>query len=247
MAYILCQNLYLNTYTDKCNFGFGEMRRGLAMRVLIVDQHPLFREALGNLLEQLYPGAAVFEVGLVEEAVGVLAQYDHFDLIILDIFLPGEDSVANLTLLQDKARGTPIVIMSCVDDPDAVRDVLGRGVRGYITKSAGAGDVKNALHLILAGEIYISPSILIESQQHPAAHSPVETTHGGCRSDMARLTPRQQEVFHLIAQGLPNKAIARQLKCSDGTVKLHVSAILRALQVHNRTEAVKAAVQMGMA
>ncbi|MGB5598261.1 response regulator transcription factor [Thiothrix litoralis] len=215
------------------------------MRILIVDDQPLFREALGSLLEHFYPGAAVFEVGSVEEAVGVLCQYANFDLIMLDVFLPGGTGVAALALIKEKVQQTPVVIMSGADDAEIARKLIEHGARGYIAKSAGAGDVKNALHLILAGEIYISPSMLAEAKSSlpsDSGNSPPPTMPDSDEMPgMAGLTPRQREVFRLMARGLPNKSIARELSCSDGTIKLHVSAILRALHARNRTEAVQMA------
>ncbi len=215
------------------------------MRILIVDDQPLFREALGSLLERFYPGAAVFEVGSVEEAVGVLCQYANFDLIMLDVFLPGGTGVAALALIKEKVQQTPVVIMSGADDAEIARKLIEHGARGYIAKSAGAGDVKNALHLILAGEIYISPSMLAEAKSSlpsDSRNSPPPTMPDSDEMPgMAGLTPRQREVFRLMARGLPNKSIARELSCSDGTIKLHVSAILRALHARNRTEAVQMA------
>ena len=217
------------------------------MRILIVDDHPLFREALGSLLESFYPGASVFEVGSVEEAIGVLNQYTKFDLVVLDIFLPGNAGLIGFALIKEKALQTPVVIMSGADDAAVAHRLIEHGARGYIAKSAGMGDVKNALHLILAGEIYISPSMLAEAKKSVSTTylqaKPIEPR----QPDVSGLTPRQQEVFQLMAQGLPNKSIATKLNCSDGTVKLHVSAILRTLHARNRTEAVLAASRLGVA
>ncbi|MEN9424804.1 MAG: hypothetical protein RL122_2187 [Pseudomonadota bacterium] len=211
------------------------------MRILIVDEQPLFREALGNLLERFYPSASVFEVSSVEEAAGVLNQYVQFDLIILEIFSSSQQGLVSLAMLQEKSPNARLVVMSGADDSGAARAVIEHGARGYITKLAGGSDVRNALHLILAGEIYISPSMLAEGK--PRIVTPSVPVVAGVTADasaVARLTPRQQEVFRLMAQGLPNKSIASRLKCSDGTVKLHVSAILRTLHARNRTEAVRA-------
>ena len=216
------------------------------MRILIVDDHPLFREALGSLLERFYPSAAVFEVGSVEEAAGVVRQYAPFDLIMLDVFLPGQSGVAGLeTLHASVAANTPIVIMSGSDNSEMMNQALAKGARGYIAKSAGVGDVKNALHLILAGEIYISPSMLAEVRQRAEPKAPPPPTVPP-PTDNSGLTPRQRDVIRLMARGLPNKSIARELNCSDGTVKLHVSAILRTLHASNRTEAVQAATRLGV-
>ncbi len=216
------------------------------MRILIVDDHPLFREALGSLLERFYPSAAVFEVGSVEEAAGVVRQYAPFDLIMLDVFLPGQNGVAGLeTLHANLAAETPIVIMSGSDNSEMMNQALAKGARGYIAKSAGVGDVKNALHLILAGEIYISPSMLAEVRQRAEPKDPPPPNLSP-QTDNSGLTPRQRDVIRLMARGLPNKSIARELNCSDGTVKLHVSAILRTLHARNRTEAVQAATRLGV-
>lgn len=215
------------------------------MRILIVDDHPIFREALGSLLERFYPGAAVFEVSSVGEAIGVLTQYVEFDLIMLDVFVPSEDEVMGLALLLEKAPQTPVVIMSGANNADFAHKLIEQGARGYIAKSAGAGEVKNALHLILAGEIYISPSLLAGKESWAVAEPEDESMSAEPETDdlagVAGLTPRQQAVLRLMAKGLPNKSIAKELHCSDGTVKLHVSAILRALHARNRTEAVLAA------
>jgi Response regulator containing a CheY-like receiver domain and an HTH DNA-binding domain len=216
------------------------------MRILIVDDHPLFREALGSLLERFYPSAAVFEVGSVEEAEGVVRQYAPFDLIMLDVLLPGQSGVAGLeTLHANVTTDTPIVIMSGSDNSEMMNQALAKGARGYIAKSAGVGDVKNALHLILAGEIYISPSMLAEVRQRAETKDPPPPNLLP-PVDNSGLTPRQRDVIRLMARGLPNKSIARELNCSDGTVKLHVSAILRTLHARNRTEAVQEATRLGV-
>ncbi|OQX15964.1 MAG: hypothetical protein BWK73_05395 [Thiothrix lacustris] len=221
------------------------------MRILIVDGQPLFREGLGSLLGRFYPSAAVFEVGSVEEATGMLSQYVQFDLIILEIFSPGTQGLASVAILREKFPNALLVVMSGVDDSGAAITIIEHGARGYITKSAGVGDVRNAMHLILKGEIYISPSMLAGDKSPlalaaaPIVAAPIVAAPivaGGVAANasaVAGLTPRQQEVFRLMAQGLPNKSIASRLKCSDGTVKLHVSAILRALHARNRTEAVR--------
>jgi DNA-binding NarL/FixJ family response regulator len=207
------------------------------MRILIVDEQPLFREALGIHLEAMYPEATVFEANSVAEAQGVLSMYARFALIILDASVPGLKGLEWLTILRKTSPDSKIVIISCLADPAVAKELLQQGASGYIAKTAGAGDVRNAIHLVLAGEVYLSPSLLIDKSgefSSPAVRLPAPAaTH--------LLTPRQREVMSLMAEGLPNKAIAERLQCSDGTVKLHVSAIFRALGARNRTEAVQAA------
>lgn len=206
------------------------------MRILIVEGQPLFREALAMHLKVIYPGSAVFETGTVAEATGVLEAYTQFELIVLDISAPEMEGVARLCALRDKALGSKIVVMSYLDDPAVAKSALGQGANGYIAKSAGASELRNALHLVLAGEIYISPCLLVGNMLTAIPHGVAASLQ---KSPNLPLTPKQLEVFQLMAKGLPNKSIATQLNCSDGTVKLHVSAILKALKVKNRTEAAR--------
>jgi DNA-binding NarL/FixJ family response regulator len=212
------------------------------MRMLIVDEQPLFREALAMHLEAMYPGVAVFEADNVAEALGMLDMYVHFDLIVLDIPVSKTEGVAWLHALREVSPDSKFVVMSCWDDTARAKALIGQGANGYIAKSAGAGEVRNAMHLILAGEIYISPSLLRGETTATVCNTVVTTPAMGVHFS---LTPRQTEILHLMTQGLPNKSIANRLNCSGGTVKLHVSAILRALQVHNRTEAVRLVARMG--
>ena len=210
------------------------------MRILIIDEQPLFREALATHLEAIYPGSAVFEVSTLVEAQGVLEVYANFALIVLDISVPDTESIAWVCALRSKAPESKIAVMSCLDAPSMAKAIIGQGASGYISKSAGAGEVRSALHLILAGEIYISPAVLVGKDRESTHHKVILPTDR--LAEVLPLTTRQMDVFRLMAMGLPNKSIASRLNCSDGTVKLHVSAILKALHVRNRTEAV----QIGM-
>ena len=221
------------------------------MRILIVDDHPLFREALSVHLESIYPGSSVFEAASIAEAMGVIRLYGHFDLIMLDVSLPDARGVSGLLELRKLVLDTRIVVMSGGDDPDVAKDLVEKGAQGYIAKSSGGHEVKSALHLVLAGEIYISPWMLA-GQKNPVLPSrpqDIASSQTGPSGDSANttLTLRQRDVLRLMAKGLPNKLIARELNCSDGTVKLHVSAILRALHARNRTEAVQVAARIGVA
>ncbi len=212
------------------------------MRILLVDEQPLFREALGKHLEAMYPEATVFETNTIKEAQGVLAMYAHFELIIMDVSLAQTCGAEWLMVLHQASPKSKIIVMSCLDNTAMAKELLQQGASGYITKSAAVGDVRNAIHLVLAGEIYISPSLLSEKLS-PMSEQKIRLS---TVNQTQLLTQRQQEVISLLAEGLPNKMIAARLNCSDGTVKLHVSAILRALGVRNRTEAVQAALHLGL-
>lgn len=216
------------------------------MRVLIVDDHPLFREVLGLHMKEYFPDARLFDAGSVGEAVGVLSAYAGFDLILLDVSMPGMDGITGMTLIREQAPGTPIIIMSGMSDGGVARAALDAGASGYIAKTTGGRELKNALGLILLGEHYISASVLAE----PAADPPSHTASSAQAEDEAigeyGMTPRQLEVCRLLMAGYPNKLIARKLDCAEGTVRLHVSAVLRALNARNRTEAARAALRLGI-
>lgn len=214
------------------------------MRILTVDDHPLFREAVVRLLENVCPGASIFEAGSMAEAKGILNLYDHFDLILLDISLPDVTGISGIHETRKLAGDALLVILSELDDPLLAKAAIGEGAKGFITKSAGGRDIRNALHLILAGEIYISPSMLVSKTVRQDAPTDIEVVEAAPLNVV--LTARQQEVFGLMVQGLSNKSIARSLNCSEGTVKLHVSAILRILHARNRTEAVQVSSRLAL-
>lgn len=224
------------------------------MRILIIDDHPLFRESLRTYVEDCCPDASIREVGTVAEALAVLGEYDDFGLITLDVSLPGMDGISGISPIRQLAPATPLVVMSGLGDASTAHAVLAQGADGYISKSTDGRELRNALHLILRGESYISPCLLTSqlagtettaltplalaaAPQPPPAEEPVGE-YG--------MTPRQLAVCRLLMAGLPNKVIARRLDCAEGTVRLHVSAVLRALNVHNRTEAVQAALRLGI-
>lgn len=221
------------------------------MRILIVDDHPLFREVLRAHMGDCFPEARLFDAGSVGEAVGVLSAYAGFDLILLDVSMPGMDGVTGLALIREKTPSTPIAILSGTGDAELARVALEAGANGYISKTAGGREIKNALDLILFGEQYISPSVLAEQPSVGASTSSHSASSLQAQAENEAvgeygMTPRQLEVCRLLMAGLPNKLIARRLDCAEGTVRLHVSAVLRALNAHNRTEAARAALRLGI-
>lgn len=224
------------------------------MRILIIDDHPLFRESLREHVEDCCPDASIREVGSVAEALAVLAEYDDFGLITLDVSLPGMDGISGISPIRQLTPATPIVVMSGIGDASKAHAALTRGANGYISKSTGGRELRNALHLILRGETYISPCLLTRQLERaettplaPLAFAPAPLPPAAEESPGEwGMTPRQLEVCRLLLAGLPNKAIARRLDCAEGTVRLHVSAVLRALNVRNRTEAVQAALRLGI-
>jgi two-component system nitrate/nitrite response regulator NarL len=210
------------------------------MRILVVDDHTLFREALIPLLEQMADAVCVIEAATDAEALAATRLYDDLSLIVLDLGLSGKPGVAGLRSLRESVPDVPVVVLSGETDPKIIRDTIDAGARGFIPKSIGIHGLHNALGSVLKGEIYLPLGLLAEESGEVAA-SPESASNS-----LSGLSQRQLDVLQLLARGLPNKSIARQLGVSEGTVKLHVSAILRSLGARNRTEAVREAVRRGL-
>ena len=252
------------------------------MRILIVDDHCLFREATGLILERLTDRVTLIEAGDAEEALRLVEHYRELDLILLDLALPGCGGLEAIERILAIAPGTPIAVLSGSEDPRRVTAAIDAGACGFIPKSASSHEFISALRIVLDGEIYLPPRYLhapladtctdaaanaaANAATSPAANAATSAatavtatiaTAADSNGDAASgertaaatgayLTARQQRVLELLAEGLPNKLIARELSLSDATVKLHVSAILRELGVRNRTEAVVLATQRGL-
>jgi DNA-binding NarL/FixJ family response regulator len=210
------------------------------MRILIVDDHILFRESLALLLKEHRPEVRLIEASTGTDALQAVALYEDFDLILLDLLLPGQGGLEVLPQLRETAPTIPVMVLSGTEDRTAAIAALELGAVGYVHKSAGSQEMRNALDLVLQGEIY-APLAMLATQEPAPARAP----SGSAAPIPCGLTTRQLDVLKLLAQGLPNKSIARTLDLSEATVKLHVSAILRALGTRNRTEAVLKATQRG--
>jgi DNA-binding NarL/FixJ family response regulator len=210
------------------------------MRILVADDHELFREGLRHILGQLEEGVVVIEARDFDEAVCAAEREPAIDVVLLDLNMPGgpwSDGLQRLrSILGDEAR---IVILSATDDQHLVRQAVSLGAAGFIPKTASSRVMLSALNLILSGGVYLPPAMLEQALQ--SGHAPA--TNDGANF----LTPRQRDVLTLLVQGKSNKEIARVLDLAEGTVKLHVTAILKSLNVNNRTRAVVAAAQLGLA
>ncbi|MFG6430658.1 response regulator [Roseateles sp. LYH14W] len=221
------------------------------MRILLIDDHALFREGVAMLLKPLVDGLQTWEAGSCEEAFEVLAQRGSVDLVLIDLGLPGLSGLEGLKRLRADHPDAPVVVMSSADDKDTVLAVLDAGAMGFIPKSSTSQVMLGALRLILAKGIYLPPSVFLAARAAPAASpapapaTAVVAASGRQPADLG-MTPRQADVLHLLLQGKPAKLIGRQLNLSLSTVKAHTSAVLRALNVTTRTQAVLAASRMGL-
>lgn len=212
------------------------------MHILLVDDHTLFREALLHVLKQLDENAVVFEAGNAEEAAQLISHTRNLDLVLLDIDLPDIDGLTALPDLRELAPTVPIVVLSGSETAAHVVRAMDNGAVGYIPKSCSSHEMLGALRIVMQGDVYIPPKLLgkLGTSALPLIPS------NDLKSTSGILTSRQIEVLRLLAQGLPNKSIARKLQLAEGTVKLHIVAILRALDARNRTEAVMEASRLGL-
>jgi DNA-binding NarL/FixJ family response regulator len=216
------------------------------MKFLVVDDHELIREAMRGALKQLDGEATILEAAHSQQAMPLIEENADLDLILLDLNLPDRDGFSVLVELRKSHPSVSVVVMSAQQDHDSVVKALNLGALGFIPKSATRKVILGALQLVMSGGIYIPPQAL-PPEQPPLTSPPVSISQakpetGADKASPADLglTGRQIDVLALIMQGKSNKAICRVLDLSEPTVKSHVSAILRALNVSNRTEIVVA-------
>jgi DNA-binding NarL/FixJ family response regulator len=232
--------IWLDGAKDVTLCGILSIYKLVTMRILIADDHTLFLEGLRLQLEAHDPSMQVQEAADFDTVFEQVRQTGPPDLVLIDLAMPGMDWRQALPLLRKHCPDAPVVVVSASDARDDILAALNCGAAGYIPKSSPGKVMLRALELVLSGGIYVPPEVLswVERGGKPAATS--ETA--AARS----LTPRQIEVLSLMAKGQSNKMIARTLKLAEGTVKLHVAAILKALGVGNRAHAVLVAVQTGV-
>lgn len=208
------------------------------MKILVIDDHVLIRQAMAGVLKKLKRDAVLLEAPNGAEAMQRLAANADTELILLDLTLPDRDGFAVLAELRERYPDAAVVVLSAEQDPEIVRRALDFGARGYIPKSAKADVIINALRLVVAGGVYIPPEILSGGLSSPPQVRYAAADNALASPEAAGLTERQIDVLALIMQGKNNKTICRALNLAEPTVKNHVTAILRALKVSSRTEAV---------
>ena len=209
------------------------------MKILVIDDHPLIQEALRHVLAALDPSLEFIQAQDASETHAALSREPDTDLILLDLALPGCDGFELLSELRREWPGMPVLVLSATHDRETVEHALDLGAMGFIPKTANTRVLLEALQLVLAGGVYV-PS----ESAHPCAN--VRSRSAVTRPEQLGLTLRQADVLKLLVQGKPNKLICRDLTLSEGTVKVHVSAILKALRVHSRTEAIAVLARRGI-
>lgn len=211
------------------------------MKLLIVDDHPVLRAGLVALLGHVGPGAIVLEAGSAQEALDLVEQHADLDVIVLDLVMPGMGGLPAISEFGRVRPDLPVVVLSSSEDPQDARKALEQGALGYVPKSASQHTLLAAIRLVLDGDLYVPPLTLGEIA--PARLRSLRTRAG---SVGPILTDRQVDVLRRLSAGHPNKIIALDLDLSEKTVKAHITAIFKALNVVNRTQAAAVGREAGL-
>ena len=204
-------------------------------RLMIADDHPLFRGALREAVSGLFEKPDIAEAGSFEDVTRQLERGAEIDLILLDLSMPGVRGFSGLMYLRAQYPSVPIIVVSANDDPAVIRRCMDFGASGFIPKTLGVEAMRVAIARVLEGGVWTPPDIELGPSDAPTA---------GMIARLALLTPQQVRVLMMLSEGLLNKQIAYELGVSEATIKAHVSAILQKLGVESRTQAVIAAARI---
>jgi DNA-binding NarL/FixJ family response regulator len=213
-----------------------EMTAAASTRLVIADDHPLFRDALRQAVAGVVTSATIDEAGSFEDLTALLEQDSEVDLILLDLTMPGISGFSGLIYLRAQYPAVPVVVVSASDDVGTIRRSLDFGASGFIPKRFGVDTLRDAILKVMDGDVWIPPDTDLTAAADP------EMTR--LRDRLITLTPQQVRVLMMLSEGLLNKQIAYELGVSEATIKAHVSAILQKLGVESRTQAVIAAAKI---
>jgi two-component system nitrate/nitrite response regulator NarL len=211
------------------------------MKILVVDDHPIYRKGLVALLDQMEPDAVLLQANDAAQALVVIAEHDDLDVVILDLLIPGMDGLRAIAEFGQIRPELPVIILSSSENPADVRSALANGALGYVPKSAAEHTLLSAIRVVLNGDVYVPPFVIVET-----ASTQSGALKTAARSDRPVLTDRQIEVLQRISAGQLNKIIAAELGLSEKTVKSHITAIFKALNVMNRSQAAAAGREAGL-
>ncbi len=228
------------------------------MRILIADDHELFLQGLEFIIRKNYPEAEIILANSYTDIFKIIVEQKNFDLILTDLAMPGATWYEALQKIHTECPDVPIIIISAVFDRSILQKTFDIGVSGYVSKSFSNNLIISAINLVLAGGMYIPPEVMqisitttpepmreLIEQLNSAKDNNHHNSHNNGTADKI-LTPRQTDVLQCLAEGLPNKLIAHKLGLTEGTIKIHITLLMRALEVTNRLAAVRKATQLGL-
>jgi len=202
---------------------------GTELTIIIADDHPLFRTALVQAVHMALEQVNLLEADSIASLLQQLEATGEVDLLLLDLKMPGANGFSGLTHLRSQYPDLPVVVISANEDPQVIRQAMHLGASGFIPKSSPMKQLVSALHEIIAGNSWFPPGI---------EEIPPTPEQQALAARLASLTPQQYRVLVMLNEGLLNKQIAYELGVSEATIKAHVTAIFRKLEVKNRTQAV---------
>jgi len=205
------------------------------MKVILADDHELFRGGFSLLFTQLEAGAVVLEACDLEGAMKLAVDHPDADLLLLDLDMPGMNGPTGIRQVAEAHPQLPVIVLSASEARESVQAVIAAGALGFIPKSANSAVMQSAVRLVLSGGVYLPAELIMTN-----------ATDAPSLDDPVKLTGRQRDVLRLLASGMSNKQICRELGLGEGTIKVHIAATFRALDVGNRTEAANVARRLGL-
>jgi DNA-binding NarL/FixJ family response regulator len=199
--------------------------------VVIADDHPIFRQAIRQALEQACEQCDISEANDFDALDALLEQHSDYDMVLLDLYMPGVEGFSGLLYLGRAYPDLPVVMISANEDPEVMQRAVDYGASGYIPKSSSVTEIIEAISAVLNGDVWMPAKASMASNG-------VSTAEAQAAERLRQLTPQQFRVLNMMCRGLANKNIADQLDLAEATVKVHVTAIMRKLGVTNRTQAV---------
>ena len=215
------------------------------MKILLVDDHSLFREGMRYVLQQLPEQVEIYEASNFPDALKQAELHPELDLALLDLNMPGSEGPISVKFFHQRFPHIPVVVVSGEDGRSNMEKVMGYGAMGFVCKSSSAPVMLSALNLVLAGGVYVPPQMLQQSPS-PAVSASDRVDKRSQNTNEYGLTVRQMQVLTHLAEGMSNKQIAQAVNLAEGTVKIHVAAVYQVLRVNSRMEAVRVAEQLGL-
>lgn len=215
------------------------------MKILLVDDHSLFREGMRYVLQQLPEQVETFEASNFPDALKQAELQPDLDLALLDLTMPGSEGPISVKFFHQRFPHIPVVVVSGEDGRINMEKVMSYGAMGFVCKSSSAPVMLSALNLVLAGGVYVPPQML-QQVLVPSSMNSERVDKRSMNTNEYGLTARQMQVLTHLAEGMSNKQIAQAVSLAEGTVKIHVAAVYQVLRVNSRMEAVRVAEQLGL-